>query len=378
MNTRPQTIPMRAAALAGAVLLLAGLAGCSGEVDPVDAAQAQVTAKEKAVSEAETAFADASQRFCQAGESYIVAIDRYGDVLNETAPTVGDVKVAGADLTRPQGAALDSADAALEAKDQLDAAKQELYDAQVKLEEAKAGATGTPAPVESPAAAPTVPTASVERVEQAEDEFATAQDSVTDDTPLKFAAEQFNAAAVALELSWLRLFADAGCLSDEQAQAATAAVSAYTATLQQALTDAGYYSGAIDGVYGPDTVAAIENLQTANGLPVTGTVDKATADALQAALEAVHGAASQEAVAATAAIQQTLKVSGFWDGPVDGVWTPELTEAVKELQTALGVEATGTIDSATVAAFQKAVEDLKNPPEPEPEPEPEPTETPAS
>ncbi len=375
MDTEPLTKLRRVAIVAGIALTVAGLAGCSGNVDPVSAAQAQVTAKEKAVTEAEAAFTDASASFCQAGESYIVAIDRYGDVLNDTAPTVGDVKAAGADLARPQGAALDAADAALEAKGHLDAARQDLYEAQVKLEEAKAGPTGTPAPVESPAATPTVPTATVERVEQAESEFETAQDSVTDDTPLKFAAEQFNAAAVALELSWLRLFADAGCLTDEQALAATTAVSTYTATLQQALTDSGYYTGAIDGVYGPDTVAAVENLQTSNGLPVTGTVDKATADALQAALEAVHGAASQEAVAATAAIQQTLKVSGFWDGPVDGVWTPELTEAIKAFQTALGVEATGTVDAATVAAFQKAIEDLKNPPEPSPEPSPEPTST---
>ena len=61
-----------------------------------------------------------------------------------------------------------------------------------------------------------------------------------------------------------------------------AAVSAYTTALQQDLTDAGHYAGAIDGVYGPQTVAAVEDLQEANGLPVTGTVDKATAEALQA------------------------------------------------------------------------------------------------
>jgi len=375
MNVEPLSWPRRVAVIAALALAVGGLAGCSGELDPVGAAQAQVTAKEKAVSDAETAFTDASQRFCQASETYIVAIDRYGDILNDTAPTVGDVKAAGSDLARPQAAAIDSAQAALDAKQHLDTAKQELADAQVKLEEAKAGSTGTPAPVEQPTATSVVPTATVERVEQAESEFETAQDAVTDDTPLAFAAEQFNAAAVALEVSWLRLFADAGCLSDEQAQQATAAVSAYTATLQQALTDAGYYTGPVDGVYGPDTVAAVENLQTANGLPVTGTVDKATADALQAALEAVHGAASQEAVAATAAVQQTLKVAGYWDGPVDGVWTPELTTAIQEFQTALGVEPTGAVDAATIAAFQQAIEELLNPPEPEPEPEPEPTST---
>ena len=47
-------------------------------------------------------------------------------------------------------------------------------------------------------------------------------------------------------------------------------------------------------------------------------MDKATADALQAELVALGGAAAQESVATTAAVQQTLKLVGFWDGPVDG------------------------------------------------------------
>ena len=174
-------------------------------------------------------------------------------------------------------------------------------------------------------------------------------------------------------MAWLRLFADAGCLSDAQQQTAQAAASAYTAALQQDLADAGRYAGAIDGIYGPVTVAAVEELQSANGLPVTGTVDKATAEALNAELLALGGVAAEEAVATTAAVQQTLKLAGFWDGPVDGTWTPELTEAVKEFQTALGVEPTGSIDASTVAAFNEALAELTAP---EPTPSAEPTESP--
>ena len=193
---------------------------------------------------------------------------------------------------------------------------------------------------------------------------------MTDETPLTDASEQFNSAAVALELAWLRLFVDAGCLPDEQKQQAEAAVSAYTTALQQDLADAGYYGGAVDGVYGPVTVTAVEDLQKANGLPVTGTVDKATADALQAELVALGGAAAQDSVATTAAIQQTLKLAGFWDGPVDGIWTPALTEAVQAFQVELGVEPTGTVDAATISAFEKALSELLNP-------EPSPSETPS-
>ena len=354
-------------------LVAAGLSGCSGEVSPVDRAQAQVTAAEKAVTEAESALKDASDAFCQASETYITALDRYGDVLNDTEPTVGDVKTAGSDLVKPRDNAFDGAQAALDAQEELVVAQQELVDAQAALEEAKAGPSGTPvAPATVPPSAPLAPPASVERVQQAESEFEAAQSSVTDDTPLSFASEQFNSAVVALEVAWLKLFADAGCLPEEQKQQAVAAVSAYTATLQQSLTDAGYYAGAVDGVYGPETVAAVEALQTANGLPVTGTVDKATADALQAELEAVQGAASQQSVAATAAVQQTLKLVGFWDGPVDGIWTPALTDAVKAFQVELGVEPTGAVDAATIAAFEKALAELTDP-QPTPEPAPLPS-----
>ena len=44
------------------------------------------------------------------------ALDRYGDILNDTAPTVGDVMVAGADLAEPRDAAFDSAEAAADAQ----------------------------------------------------------------------------------------------------------------------------------------------------------------------------------------------------------------------------------------------------------------------
>ena len=367
-------MPARLGAIVTAVAIAAVvLAGCAGETDPVERAQAQVSAKEKAVADAQTELTAASSAFCGASQDYIEALDRYGDVLNDTAPTVGDVRKAGADLAEPREDAVDSAEAAVAANQVLSDAQQELVEAQIALAEAEAGAgaTGTPgepAPAE-PSSTPLAPTASVERVEQAESELAAAEASITDDTPLTDAAEQFNSAAVALEMAWLALFADAGCLTDEQAVQAEAAVRAYTSALQQELLVAGYYTGDVDGVYGPLTVQAVEDLQKAAGLPVTGTVDRATAEALQAKLTELGGAAAQESVATTAAIQQTLKLVGFWDRPVDGVWTPELTAAVQAFQTELGVEPTGTVDAATIAAFEQAISDLQeaaNAPAPSP------------
>lgn len=367
-------LTIRAAALISIAVVAVALAGCGEGVSAVDRAQAQVNAKEKAVTQAQADLTAASAAFCESSKTYILALDQYGDILADTAPTVGDVTAAGADLADPSSAALDSAAAAAEAQQALITAEQELADAQAALQQAEAGSTEAPADseVESPTAAPLAPAASVDRVTQAESEFADAQSAITDETPLADASEQFNSAAVALEAAWLRLFADAGCLPDDQKQQAQAAVAAYTTALQQDLATAGYYTDAIDGIYGPATVAAVEELQKANGLPVTGTVDKATAEALQAELLALGGAAAQNSVATTAAVQQTLKLAGFWDGPVDGTWTPALTEALQAFQIELGVEPTGTVDAATISAFEEAIADLQQPASPA-EPSPAPT-----
>ncbi|KAB7744256.1 peptidoglycan-binding protein [Nostocoides sp. F2B08] len=346
------------------VLAIVGLAlaGCSGDEEaaptPLEAAQAEVTRAEEALAEAQSAATEAEAEFCTASEDYILAIDRYGDVLSDTAPTVGDVREAGADLEAPREEVQQAADEVTATRESVATAEEELAATQAALAEASASAAGTTVPPQTATAEPSAqvePPPSVARVEQAEAEFAAAVEGIGDRTPLSEASEQFNAAAVALEIAWLRLFADSGCLSEDQEQEAATAVTAYTTSLQQALADLGYLEGEVDGVYGPQTVAAVEALQEANDLPQTGTVDKATAEALQAELAALGGAAAAEETASTAALQQTLTLAGYWDGPVDGQWSDALTEALQEAQEDLGVEPTGTVDAATVAAFERAL-----------------------
>ena len=99
----------------------------------------------------------------------------------------------------------------------------------------------------------------------------------------------------------------------------------------------------------------MEQLQTDSELPVTGFVDEATARALQDKLAAV----GQEQARQTVVLQTILSLVGFWDGPIDGVWTDELTQALMDFQTALGVEPTGVVDAATIAAFQQALANLE-------------------
>jgi Putative peptidoglycan binding domain len=66
------------------------------------------------------------------------------------------------------------------------------------------------------------------------------------------------------------------------AQPATPAVtpSASVKKLQQELGQLNYYEGPVDGLMGPQTVAAIEDLQRQAGLPQTGTMNAATQKAL--------------------------------------------------------------------------------------------------
>jgi putative peptidoglycan binding protein len=65
------------------------------------------------------------------------------------------------------------------------------------------------------------------------------------------------------------------------------APSASVKKLQQELGQLNYYEGPADGIMGPQTAAAIEDLQRQAGLPQTGTMNAATQAALDNYL--VHG-----------------------------------------------------------------------------------------
>ena len=77
--------------------------------------------------------------------------------------------------------------------------------------------------------------------------------------------------------------------SASPAQPTTPAVppSAAVKTLQQQLGQLNYYEGPVDGIMGPQTIAAIKDLQRQAGLPQTGTMNPATQNALASYL--AHG-----------------------------------------------------------------------------------------
>ena len=335
--------------------------------DPVAAAEARVAEAESGLTGSQQALEAAGEQFCVDAEGYLEMLDRYGKLFTDDAATVGDIQTLGADLVEPRETVASSVNEVEEAKTALAAAGQELADAQAALLEAIATASSVPTSsttAETTTTTTLVPPATIERVQQAEDDLAQTGEGITAATPLAEATAEYNSAAFALQIAWLRLFHDAGCLTDEQQAAAVEQVTAYTTTLQTELQLVGYYDGPIDGIYGPLTVDGVKRLQADSDLPETGFVDKATAEALDAVLAELDLQTAAADLTHTAAVQTVLTLTGFWQGPVDGVWTDELTAALQEFQIALGVEPTGIVDAATLAAFQQALAELQASPTP--------------
>lgn len=334
----------------------------TSSVDAVVAAQARVDAAQSAVADAQGALSEAGKTFCGVATDYVEALDRYGKLFTDEAATVGDVKTAGADLVAPRENVSAAGGGVEAAKTALTQAEQELIDAQAALTAAIASASSKPAPTTTPATAtPTtlVPRATMERVQQAEKDLADAEKGITDQTLLTDATAEYNSAAFALQIAWLQLLSEAGCLTDKEQANAVEQVTAYTTQLQTELKQVGYYTGPIDGIYGPQTVAGVKKLQADSGLPETGFVDAATSRALDEKLAALGQQTAAAAMTQTASVQTVLKLTGFWTGAIDGKWTDELTAALKEFQKKLGVKPTGEVDAATLGAFEQALSELK-------------------
>jgi peptidoglycan hydrolase-like protein with peptidoglycan-binding domain len=295
-------------------------------------ALASIAALVSACGRGEIDIEEAQAQFCTDVEEYVTALDTYGGLFEDVELTVGDVQSAGEDLEPAREAVLDSA-----------AQFQEAVEADP----------------ESAVEIVIVDPESIEIVEEAEAAFDDAVAGIDQRTLVTEAGVLFTSAAYQLQVAWARLFADAGCLDEEGLADATQWVSDYVSALQTDLATAGYYTGEIDGIYGPETIDAVERLQEDSGLPVTGLLDPAS----QAALGEVLG---QQESAQVAALQGILTTTGHYGGPIDGVWSPEVEQALKELQTDLGVPATGVVDAATLRAFQTALVEAGAPPPPPP------------
>jgi peptidoglycan hydrolase-like protein with peptidoglycan-binding domain len=159
--------------------------------------------------------------------------------------------------------------------------------------------------------------------------------------------------ALALLIGLAAIALLAGCGEDEATTTVTETTTAESealptgpavAQLQQVMTELGYYSGPIDGVYGEETTAAVEEMQTDLGV---------TADGIYG--EETHAALQDKASSITIEIQTVLSEYGYYTGEIDGTYGPETVAAVQALQTDLGVTADGRFGPETADAFNEAV-----------------------
>ncbi|WP_377887464.1 peptidoglycan-binding protein [Alkalihalobacillus sp. R86527] len=136
---------------------------------------------------------------------------------------------------------------------------------------------------------------------------------------------------------------------------------AEVSTVQQQLKNKGYYSYAVDGIFGPITEKAVKQFQSANGLSSTGVVDGKTKDKLSATSstqvekkkeEKVSGLTIGARGSAVTSLQQGLKDRGYYNYKVDGIFGSITEKAVKEFQSVVGLSVTGVADDATVDALK--------------------------
>lgn len=121
--------------------------------------------------------------------------------------------------------------------------------------------------------------------------------------------------------------------------------------LQRTLRRLGWRPGRVDGLFGPQTEAALKRLQNAAGLAVDGIVGPQTRRALRALrghrLTRGAGYAARGGSKRVRRLQQDLRRRGLRPGPVDGRFGPRTERAVAQLQRAAGLPAHGAVDHST-------------------------------
>ena len=134
--------------------------------------------------------------------------------------------------------------------------------------------------------------------------------------------------------------------------------------VQGRLHQSGDYAGNIDGVWGPDSVVALQRFQQTHGLQVTGELNQATVATLGLDPDGLFGNGPQMANVApmpapgatispdaVRAVQSRLGQLGFYRGEPDGVWGPGTQNAIARFQQSRGLEPNSQLNPATVSAL---------------------------
>ncbi|MEO1197990.1 MAG: peptidoglycan-binding domain-containing protein [Pseudomonadota bacterium] len=158
------------------------------------------------------------------------------------------------------------------------------------------------------------------------------------------------------------------------------------ADIQRVLAREGYYAGAIDGVFGPDTEDAILSFEEATGQPLTGLPTPALLAAIELSSAerpndltsddrfelisiedlvtgstpvaepgtsvSVSDRSAPAADTQVARAQRLLADLGYAPGVIDGLMGPQTRGAVEAFQRDRGLVVTGQVDAALVLALE--------------------------
>ena len=172
--------------------------------------------------------------------------------------------------------------------------------------------------------------------------------------------------------------------------------------LQQQLIKLGFLKGSADGIFGPQTEAAVRSFQKAYGLKQDGIAGPATLGKLAEVLSGSKGndgsssppqsppQSGGSSGSSSAPITTTLKLGskgsqvvtlqkrlnelGYNCGAADGIFGSKTRQAVMAFQKDNGLAVDGIVGPKTIAKLfpSKPPQDSKPEPKPEPEPEPQP------
>jgi peptidoglycan hydrolase-like protein with peptidoglycan-binding domain len=113
---------------------------------------------------------------------------------------------------------------------------------------------------------------------------------------------------------------------------------------QARLKTLGYYDGAVDGFWGPETQVAVERYQRQNNLPVTKQLDQPTTAALLASPPPPSDTVREA--------QERLRALGRYSGTVDGIAGPDTRTAVEGFQRDRRLAVTGDLTPQTMSALR--------------------------